>query len=311
VLVALPFAWIAKQEQPDSTILFHPPFWARPLVMLDSFSFYLQKFIAPISLAADYTRTPREAMENGWIYYTWILPVTLAGLSYFKRKQWPWLGLGLGIFALGLLPASGIVSFQYQKFSTVADRYVYYAMPGLALIVAGIVDTLRSQTVRWMAAGPLAIFAILSSFQISVWADTETLLNHSLAHYPKSLIGHTNLGFYLHMRQRYDRAAYHFGQALELAGGDDPNMRSNYGAALGGIGEFDEAVKQLNSATESDPTNANAWYNLGMVHLKAQQPTRAVAALEKASELRPNVGPIRRQLETARELVRQSSGGQR
>ncbi|SMN11394.1 hypothetical protein SPBRAN_1666 [uncultured Candidatus Thioglobus sp.] len=38
----------------------------------------------------------------------------------------------------GFFTTSGLVSFAFQKYSLVADRYLYFSMIGVALLVASI-----------------------------------------------------------------------------------------------------------------------------------------------------------------------------
>ena len=80
------------------------------------------------------------------------------GLIFWKRRQWPQAAIGGLIFVAGLAPVLGFVPFEFQSFSTVADRYVYLPMLGVALAVAGIM----AQSGRAVMATTIAVVAALS-----------------------------------------------------------------------------------------------------------------------------------------------------
>lgn len=62
-----------------------------------------------------------------------------------------------------------------------------------------------------------------------------------------------------------DQAMERYADAVE-AQPTDPVIRYNYGALLLGAGRYDEAIVQLQSATQLSPDNADAFYNLGAAY---------------------------------------------
>ena len=65
------------------------------------------------------------------------------------RRGWIW--AALGIFAVALAPVLGLVPFGHQEISTVADRYLYPSMLGLALV--GLVYCQPSSAVQFRGGG--------------------------------------------------------------------------------------------------------------------------------------------------------------
>ena len=105
----------------------------RPLIASDALAFYLYKLFFPLSLGIHYDHSPLTVIRSGWLYFTWIAPVALLVVSIASYKKLPWLLPSAMLFVLGVAPVSGLTPFAFQRFSTVADRYVYLSMLGPAL----------------------------------------------------------------------------------------------------------------------------------------------------------------------------------
>jgi len=180
IVITVIAAWAQGPSiQPQS----YAPFWARPLIALDALTFYLYKLVLPISLKIDYGRSPPAVMHHDPthpLYWTWIFPVALA-LLIFRKKRKPLMLAGV-IFVLGLLPVLGLKTFAFQYFTTVADRYVYLPMLGVALAVGFWMQSHRSRTAAIVAAAVIAILGCLSFVQAQRWTDTETLYTYALNH---------------------------------------------------------------------------------------------------------------------------------
>lgn len=130
-------AWtvLTKLLQPDADADFVAPWWARPLVAGDALAFYLSKLVAPWGLCPDYGRSPRWVMAQGTFYVAWLVPAALVASLACLRGRRVWL-TAVGLSVAWLVPVLGFVPFEYQRISTVADRYLYLAMFGPALALA-------------------------------------------------------------------------------------------------------------------------------------------------------------------------------
>ena len=164
------------------------PLWSRPLIAGDALAFYLGKLCLPINLSFDYGRTPLVMLGDRSLYWNWIIPVIVAVIVWRLRK--PILTAAATIFFLGLLPVLGFAPFAYQNFSTVADRYVYVSMLGVAMATGIFLVRFGNWAVRCVAGGVIAVLMSLSFLQAGRWKDTDTLyayamgLNHiTPAHY--------------------------------------------------------------------------------------------------------------------------------
>jgi tetratricopeptide (TPR) repeat protein len=181
IIPGIPTALLARWLQPTH-FLATTPLWSRPLVALDALAFYLAKLLVPIDLNFDYGRTPTALLRNvdlhNAIYWTWSIPLIVAGAILLSRRK-QLIAAGL-IFALGVAPVLGLTPFIYQFYSTVADRYAYLSMLGVALAVAWILQNYNKRLLYGVISGLLILYCGLSFAQSAVWADSETLYERGI-----------------------------------------------------------------------------------------------------------------------------------
>jgi len=242
LLLAVPIGIIAKVAQPAAqSLAFVPPLWARPLVAADALAFYAMQLVFPAWLAIDYGRNPQWLLESWQRYVTWLVPVAVAVACVAMRRSLPALAAGCALFVAALLPVLGLVPFDFQAYSTVADHYLYLAMLGPALLVAAVAQ-------RWGAGARVVlciivvILAIRSHVQTLSWRDSRTLFEHTVYVNPASVAGNVNLA------REYAREA----EAL-LAAGQIPQA----GAAA------QRAIDLYSAALASSPDDAQAHAGMG------------------------------------------------
>jgi len=90
----------------------------------------------------------------------------------------------------------------------------------------------------------------------------------------------------------------YFQRALEYRPSDGA-ARALYGAYLMALKRDADAARELQAAVDSDPANAAAWYNLGLVQVRRKDLASALAAAHKAYALGFALPGLRRQLEAA------------
>jgi hypothetical protein len=208
VLVVPCLVW-TKLCQPSSHVP-APALWQRPLIAADAIAFYVFKLAAPINLAPDYGRRPIDVLAKGWVYWTWLVPATIALAMWWRndplkraarfsgwndpRQRSTPVVLTAALFAtFALLPLLGLVPFDFQVYSTTADHYLYIPMAGVALAAAWAVSRIRWRGALPMCASCLTLLAFLSAGQTAVWHDTQSLFEHTLAVNPDSYAAYSNL----------------------------------------------------------------------------------------------------------------------
>jgi protein O-mannosyl-transferase len=179
VMAAL-ITWLAVQIQ-HLPAIFATPKWTRPLVAMDSLAFYIYKIALPLYLSFDYGRTPAALMGEPSLhhpmYWTWIVPLTVVIIIWRIRK--PEVTVAALVFFFSVLPVLGLTPFTFQYYSTVADRFVYFGMLGVAIIVALALSKYPNRASAVIVGVVLAIYSGLSFVQAGVWKDSQTLYEHA------------------------------------------------------------------------------------------------------------------------------------
>lgn len=283
--IVVAFTIVTKILQPDSQITGVPPLWARGWIALDALSFYFTKIFAPIQLAPDYGRSPQWVMRSGWNYFIWLLPIQALLVLWFIDESKRFFTAAL-IFVAGVAPVLGFIPFGFQNQSTVADRYAYLAMLGVALAVAMILD-------RWwrpesIAAAAVTLVALgwMAHAQASHWRNNETLFAHALSVNPRSNLAAANLGVVLFHAGKHGEAIEHFEVVLKR----DPYATyalGNLADVQMAMGKVDDAIKNYRRAIELEPSTARFHNGLANALLNKGKPEDALVEADKAIELEP------------------------
>jgi tetratricopeptide (TPR) repeat protein len=226
-LLFLPVVVITKHLQPNLDIDFVPTILHRIYVAGDALSFYLSKLFLPSSLALDYGRSPQYVLAHvrGWqvavssvvLLAAVAIPAEVLLRSRPRSLWYAFLACGWSVFVLALLPVLGLIPFEFQDFSTVADRYMYVAMFGAALALVGIL--IRFQAGRRSLAITVAILTLLTGLsfnQATKWRSTETLFAHTLRVNPRSYVAHYSIAGDLIDHGHLDEGIGRARQALDI-----------------------------------------------------------------------------------------------
>ncbi len=290
--------------------------------------FYLYKAVLPWHLSFVYPRWHIDGTQ-ALSYVPGVLFVAVLLVCWRYRRGWGrGMLLGLGYFAVMLLPVLGFVNIYFMRYSLVADHWQYFAIIGpVALAAAGIscAGTACGRERRWLpraVGGALVlVLGVSTAREAATYTDLKSLWTATLARNPAAGLAHNNLGTLLLAQGHANEAITHFQQALALQpnaadvhsnlGGallqqgrldeaivhlrraiqiqpDSVQAHSNLGNALARQGRFAEALNELGRAVELQPALASAHYNLGGALLQAGRVDEAIASLERALALQPN-----------------------
>jgi len=261
------------------------PAWMRPLVAADALAFYSSKVLWPAGLCSDYGRSPNAAREAGWLWWTWMGPLAgVTALMVVKRLR-IYL-VPAGVFAAALLPMLGLIPFNFQIVSTVADRYVYLAMLGPAMALA--MFTARSSRAWIIAAAvlPVVIFAALTMNRLPLWSEDIRLFADTLRVNPTSWKAMHNFASALDDRGRTDEAVLLMRKVMALR----PDIAESFndaGVMLWKLGNREEAIQTMRRALEIRATPDEA-RNLATMEAELGNQAGQVAALRRAMALDPS-----------------------
>lgn len=335
LLVSFFLGWVTKRQQPDALMEFVTPWVRRPFLMGDALTFYLAKLTFPIGLTLNYGRSPQRLLEQPWTYFAWLIPVLLTAALLWRTSRRRWL-IPLALFVVYLLPVLGILPFYYQRYATVADRFVYLALMGPALALAWWL----MEGKRWrvgVAVVWLVGLAILSRAQLEIWRDSRELVKHVARLNPRDpevqyslavvysedseLPGETTV-FRSSLaelepekrteRSRRDReqaAIYHYQEAIRL----NPahyQAHNNLGLVFRRIGKLQAAEMHFREATRLAPDSGDLFNNLGVVLAEQRRFSEAAAQFTRATELSPTNEKLHVNLGMAREGERRMLSAQ-
>jgi tetratricopeptide (TPR) repeat protein len=297
-----------------------PPLLERPFLAARATLFYLGKLAWPADLSFDYGHWPTALSQPANLAAGLALAAVLAVL-WAGRRRW---GTGPLVAILSFLclagPALGLVTFYFQRYSFVADHFVYLpSLPVLALYAAAGSWLLGRLPRRWPG---LAVAAVaLAALGIATWRhsldyrDHEALGRAIVRVNPGSWLGHNHLGSEALRRRDFAAALGHLARAEQIAPGRVETLinlalaRMNAGD-LGGAEEaarravalrdgsalahlvlgdallrarrFDEAAASYQATLERDPGQPRARSGLGIALSQAGRHEAAVAALTAA-----------------------------
>jgi tetratricopeptide (TPR) repeat protein len=219
---------------------------------------YLAQTLVPVGLSPLYPLP--EAPETGRAIASALALAVLGALAWRERSRRPYLLVG-GLWFVGtLLPVSGVVPIGYHAR---ADRYMYIPLIGIfAALAWGGAELARRgprarRAVGALACALLAFWGARTVAQVAVWRDTRTLFEHALALDPDNYVARTEVAILLERD-----------------------------------GELDAALAEYRRALADQPSYARARANLGHALLSSDQPAEALAELEAARRLAPNMPEI-------------------
>jgi protein O-mannosyl-transferase len=317
------FAQQASGAVSDLALL---PFDQRFANAIYSYAFYLVKSLWPSDLAILYVYPASYPPLTILAAAAFLVGLTYA--AWRTRLGAPWWLAGWLWFLLTLLPNIGLIQAGSQPY---ADRFTYLPslLPCAALAYAAH-RALGESPFRWAAAALAAALTLGTALQLPTWQDDFTVYQHAIAvNPPGAPLVHLNLGAAYESARRYPDAIKHYQNARRL----DPALVSahlnlglvylaidrpqealepltravalrpsaqvlfNYGRALLGLGQIDEAVRQTQLALRQSPTpglTAELHAQLGLAAYMQQRDAAALASFQESLRWNPQFHPARR-----------------
>lgn len=252
---------LTREQQPGTALDFVPTLGARLLVAGHAAMFYLGKLVVPWPLGPDYGCTPQSILERDWVAVAWIVPALFVVVLALLPGRRGWL-IAAAVFFAWLTPVLGFVPFDFQRISTVADRYVYLAMLGPALALTWFLARHWNLRVLCPTAALLAVSGLLSFQQTSTWQDSSTLFAHALEVNPHSAVAQYHLGLALARAGSHAEAVALYRDALAERP-DFAEIHDELGNSLFALGRKNEAAEKFRDALALAPDNVDAHLGLG------------------------------------------------
>lgn len=152
--------------------------------------------------AIDHGRSPYLIAQPGQVtpatYTLALAAVGLTTLGLLRRPTRP-IALPLAAAGLAVAPYLGLVPFDFQAYSTVAEHYAYPLLLGLAATLAALLTALSQFRPAWHWAGPALtvpltlVWAANSHARHAHWHNSDTLYRQTLAANPRSVAALNNL----------------------------------------------------------------------------------------------------------------------
>lgn len=263
---------------------FHPPFSARVLNAIISYVVYLRQTLWPFDLVVSY---PFEYSFLLWQFlfsFLILVGITIIFIFYFKQK--PFLFVGWFWYLGTLIPVSGLVPVNQPM----ADHYTYLPSIGTAIVLIwGVLSLIKSEIICKKILFPSGIVVIICmSFltwkQCSYWKNDIVLWTHCLKATKNNYLAYNNRGVAYGRLGQYRQAISDLNRAIDL-NSNYFKAYSNRGFAHVKLGQYDLAVKDYNEAIRLKSNYIKAYCSRAIVYLFQGNNVLGCKDAQKACEL--------------------------
>ncbi len=261
---------------------------------------YLYKVPVPMGLSAYYPYPKLGAMPA--LYYA--SPLVLAAIGWWvwgsakKGDVAPSRGvpklertIAFG-FLFFLVNIVFVLQFKGAGKAFMSDRFTYIPYLGLFFILAktysdiemGRIKSSLKNMLPYLAAGFVAICAVLTVIQNSTWKSSVSLWENATAKNPNDPLSWSNLGLAYDALEDYEKASKAYDQALKV----DPtyfDATFNLAVAFNKLKRYEDAAKMFGRAMELKPDFADSWYGRGQIWLTKGDFPKAIADFEKFAQM--------------------------
>ncbi len=288
-------AWFQKHLYLPGLTLAPESFGERLAQAGRAFWFYLGKALLPVNLNLVYPRWKEDAST-----LMSFLPALLVGAAFLLcwrfRRGWgrPVL-FGLGVFAVALFPALGLINSQFLTRWQVSDHLQYLPLIApVALAAAALAAALPARVFRGAAAVLVMVLTVAAFERAQAFATPERLFRDTLAKNPDAWAAHNDLGVILADATNYPAAIEQFTASLQ-SNPDNPDAHANLAQALALEGKFAQAEPEFRKALALQPLEAQTHRNFAAALGQQGKPGEALLHLQAVLSLKPDL-PTRLEL---------------
>ncbi len=250
--------------------------------------YYLRRHLYPVDLAPVYT-TLVSFNPLSTPFTTSALCVIIASIVlFFFRRRIPLMAVLCLAYIVLIIPVMGF--FEHPHFPV--DRYSLFPSICLSILIAfGIITIIRNKYFYISSISVLiitiSILSILSINQIKVWANTESLLSHTistLGNDPAKQNIYWRLGKYLYQNGNKEEALINFEKALAIN-----SYNSSANIYLAKIeyenNNLNKSIYHLQKVLITEPKNFVVHYRLSELFDKLNKKQEATFYFERAVDL--------------------------
>jgi hypothetical protein len=196
-------------------------------------------------------------------------------------------------FVAALAPAS----LTGPYLGLVGDRYAYFPLMGLCVVVAAGLDALRVRTAHWPASVPAGVFCVLlagiaacartSRQRVGEWRDEDTLFHATLAREPDNFYALYWLGARAAQDGHWEQARDLLDRSLAV----EPRSYRTHDALCFldlNVGRLREAEAECSESLSLHAGNPRAWVNLASTYLRARAWPACIDAATRAVDVKPH-----------------------
>jgi tetratricopeptide (TPR) repeat protein len=265
--------------------------------------FYLGKALWPLHLIFVYPQWRVSVADPSWWLPLLAVFAVTAALGWAARAWKPgtagftprelWLRAGFlawVYFCVMLIPVMGFTDIVFMKYSLVADHYQHLAIIAVVALAAAALARLAARWPRELGLllGGLLVgtLTLLSAEQSSMYRNSETLYETTIARNPDCWLAYNNLAIILVRANRIPEAETTFRQALRLKP-DDANNENNLGTALVRLGRTQEAIPEYEKGVRIQPDYPEVRFDLALALYQTGRTQEAIAQFQEVIRLRP------------------------
>lgn len=294
-------AAVAHWVQPGAAMGTAVAWGNRPAVALDALGWYARALAGVTELCVDLGRRPEEA--RAWVGLGTLGAAALLVGTLRDRRAW----VGAGIAVIGVGPYLGLVSFEFQAYSTVAAHYAYLGMVGVGIVLAAFVErrfplgwrTELASRARAAGVGRRALVGAWLGFlawrcwgECGAFVDSRALFERALVVNPASWAAAGDLGA-VALGEGDAALAERWARASLRSRVRQVGANVTLGAALERLGDDVGAEAAFRAAVGVDGGQAEAWSALGTLLARTGRVGEGEVDLRRAVAMDPYLAEAR------------------
>lgn len=259
------------------------------LIPLWTLFFYLAHAFFPVHLAALYP----PLTQVSWLNAAYVMPalfiLSLIAAAFVWRKRFVVFTAALSGFIVLLAPTINLLPLS----TPAADRYMYLPLLMPVLFFCYLLDSawrlskniFLKCAIVFLITAAVSTFFMISRRDLNHWRDSYSLWTSVLDQNPDHAMAHVKLGEYYYERGNVDEAIRRTSKGVSL-GLNNPVFAKNLVAMHMAKGDYALARENALAFSKQVPQDERFYIQLGILEMK-ENPDKALAYFQKATQVNP------------------------